>query len=307
MSIEGLGKRFQEARVARGLTLDEAARLTKIRPARLEEIEAEDISNFPSLAFAKGFLMIYGKFLNVDVSSHLEAFESSPHMTVDGYAYLQDNPAPKQRTIVRPRTTNKISLLPLVIGLVVLIGGFTLIKLFRDIKRIAPPGRTVGVAAAPSLAPTAGRIVAPRALPAENTPARVVAAATATAIPTTAPVISPLTPPETATQPGPTEPEVRRAEPVHPEDLKRLGIDKSGTVPGAINRIEIRPLKKTYLRVTIDKGSSKPPFEQWVSPGDGTVRFSGKHIVVKVLDREAVEIRKNGQPLTDGDTDITVE
>jgi hypothetical protein len=28
---------------------------------------------------------------------------------------------------------------------------------------------------------------------------------------------------------------------------------------------------------------------------------------VKVLDREAVEIRKNGQPLTDGDSDITVE
>ena len=307
MSIEGLGKRFQEARVARGLTLDEAARLTKIRPARLEEIEAEDFSNFPSLAYAKGFLMIYGKFLNVDVSSHLEAFESSPHMTVDGYAYLQDNPAPKHRTIVRPTVTNKTSLLPLVIGLVVLIGGFTLIKLFRDIKRIAPPGRTVGVAAAPSLAPTPGRIVAPRALPAENTPARVVAAATATAIPTTAPVISPPTPPETATQPSPAEPEVRRAEPVHPEDLKRLGIEKSGTVPGTINRIEIRPLKKTYLRVIVDNGSSKPPFERWVSPGDGAVRFSGKHITVKVLDREAVEIKKNGQPLTDGDSDITVE
>ena len=307
MSIEGLGKRFQEARVARGLTLDEAARLTKIRPARLEEIEAEDFSNFPSLAYAKGFLMIYGKFLNVDVSSHLDAFEGSPHMTVDGYAYLQDNPARKHRTIVRPTVTNKTSLLPLVIGLVVLIGGFTLIKLFRDIKRIAPPGRTVGVAAAPSLAPTAGRIVAPRALPAENTPARVVAAATATAIPTTAPVISPPTPPETATQTSPTEPEVRRAEPVHPEDLKRLGIEKSGTVPGTINRIEIRPLKKTYLRVIVDNGSSKPPFERWVSPGDGAVRFSGKHITVKVLDREAVEIKKNGQPLPDGDTDITVE
>lgn len=307
MSLEGLGKRFQEARVARGLTLDEAARLTKIRPARLEEIEAEDFSNFPSLAYAKGFLMIYGKFLNVDVSSHLEAFESSPHMTVDGYAYLQDNPAPKQRTIVRPTTTNKTSLLPLVIGLVVLIGGFSLIKLFRDIKRITPPGRTVGVQASPSLAPTPGRIVAPRALPAENTPARVVAAPVATPIPTTAPVIAAATPSETQVQPSPTEPEVRRAEPVHPEDLKRLGIENAGAVPGAINRIEIRPLKKTYLRVTVDNGSSKPPFERWVSPGDGIMRFSGKHVAVKVLDREAVEIKKNGQPLPDGDSDITVE
>lgn len=306
MSIEGLGKRFQEARVARGLTLDEAARLTKIRPARLEEIEAEDFSNFPSLAYAKGFLMIYGKFLNVDVSSHLEAFESSPHMTVDGYAYLQDNPAPKQRTIVRPTTTNRTSLIPLIIGLVVLIGGFALLKLFRDIQRIAPPGRTVGVQASPSLAPTPGRIVAPRALPAENTPARVVAAATPTPIPTATPVIAAATPPVTLAQPSSTEPEVRRAEPVHPEDLKRIGIENAGAVPVTINRIEIRPLKKTYLRVTVDNGS-KPPFERWVSPGDGIMRFSGKHITVKVLDREDVEIKKNGQPLPDGDSDITVQ
>ena len=40
MTIEGLGKKFQEARLARNLTLDEAARMTKIRPARLAEIEA---------------------------------------------------------------------------------------------------------------------------------------------------------------------------------------------------------------------------------------------------------------------------
>jgi len=77
MSIEGLGKKFQEARLARGLTLDEAARMTKIRPSRLAEIEADDFSNFPSLAYAKGFLLIYGKFLDVDVSEFMEAFENS--------------------------------------------------------------------------------------------------------------------------------------------------------------------------------------------------------------------------------------
>jgi cytoskeletal protein RodZ len=301
MSIEGLGKRFQEARVARGLTLDEAARLTKIRPARLEEIEAEDFSNFPSLAYAKGFLMIYGKFLNVDVSSHLDAFEGSPHMTVDGYAYLQDNPAPKQRTVFRPTTTNKTSLLPLMIGLVVIIGGFSLMKLFRDIQRVAPP-RTVGIEASPSPTATLGRIVAPRALPAENTPARVVAAASATAIPTPAPVV---TPSIQAVEPGPSEPEVRRAEPVHPEDLKKLA--NAGAVPGGTNRFEIRPRKKTFLRVIVDNDSSKPPFERWVSPGDGIVKFKGQHIAVKVLDRDAVEIKKNGQPLSDDDSDITVE
>ena len=64
-----MAKNFRKARLARKLTLDEAARMTKIRPSRLAEIEADDFSNFPSLAYAKGFLLIYGKFLNVDVSS----------------------------------------------------------------------------------------------------------------------------------------------------------------------------------------------------------------------------------------------
>src|SRR5919199_2219943 len=127
MTIEGLGKKFQEARLARNLTLDEAARMTKIRPSRLAEIEADDFSHFPSLAYAKGFLLIYGKFLNVDVTPYLEAFETSETMTVDGYSYLQDNPVPPPRReqVVRRRepTASRSSLMPLVIGLVVLIVG----------------------------------------------------------------------------------------------------------------------------------------------------------------------------------------
>src|SRR5216117_3804018 len=91
MTIEGLGKKFQEARIAKQLTIEEAARLTKIRPSRLAEIEADDFSQFPSLAYAKGFLLIYGKFLDVDVTPYLDAFEDSERVTVDGYSYLQEN------------------------------------------------------------------------------------------------------------------------------------------------------------------------------------------------------------------------
>src|SRR5580704_855700 len=119
MTIEGLGKKFQEARFARGLTLDEAARLTKIRPSRLAEIEADDFSQFPSLAYAKGFLLIYGKFLDVDVTPYLDAFETSSQMTVDGYSYLQESPAPKLRRTrpapSRPVRSSRSSPWPLLI------------------------------------------------------------------------------------------------------------------------------------------------------------------------------------------------
>ena len=75
--MEGLGEKLQKARLARKITLEEAARVTKIRPSRIAEIEQEDFSSFPSLAYAKGFLLIYGKFLDVDVTPYLEAFETS--------------------------------------------------------------------------------------------------------------------------------------------------------------------------------------------------------------------------------------
>src|SRR5205809_2470252 len=126
MTIEGLGKKFQEARQARNLTLDEAARMTNIRPARLAEIEADDFSQFPSLAYAKGFLLIYGKFLDVDVTPYLEAFEGSSNVTVDGYTYLQETPAPKPARSPIIRTPRKqASAWPLLIAIGVFVLGFS--------------------------------------------------------------------------------------------------------------------------------------------------------------------------------------
>jgi Uncharacterized protein conserved in bacteria len=113
MTIEGLGKKFQEARLARKLTLDEAARMTKIRPQRLAEIEADDFSQFPSLAYAKGFLLIYGKFLDVDVTPYLDAFEDPESVTVDGYSYLQENERAKP---VSARWFGAVRLLPVVLA-----------------------------------------------------------------------------------------------------------------------------------------------------------------------------------------------
>src|SRR5947209_3549750 len=148
MTIEGLGKKFQDARIARGLTLDEAARLTKIRPSRLAEIEADDFSQFPSLAYAKGFLLIYGKFLDVDVTPYLDAFETSQQVTVDGYSYLQDQPAPKPRRVRpsrpaaalprAPRSRNRSSPFPLLIAIGVIVAGFVLMRLILNIQRISP-------------------------------------------------------------------------------------------------------------------------------------------------------------------------
>ena len=295
MTIEGLGKKFQEARLAKNLTLDEAARMTKIRPSRLAEIEADDFSQFPSLAYAKGFLLIYGKFLDVDVTPYMEVFETSEHVTVDGYSYLQDNPAPKpartRAPVVRRRpsspssSSERTSLMPVVIGIAVLAIGFFLMKFILDIQRIAPrkaaPSPAVAQALATVAPPKSVIIPPPRATQAPST--KVASAPSpppATAAPTAAPVAA--APPSSPAAATP-EPEVRRAEPVRAEDLAKAGAaDANGS-----NRVAIRPLKKTYIKVVVDNEAVNPAFERWISPSDGTVEFHGQHVAVRVLDRDA--------------------
>ena len=304
MSIEGLGEKFREARLARKLSLEEAARLTKIRPSRLAEIEADDFSNFPSLAYAKGFLVIYGKFLEVDVSSYLDVFETSNAVTVDGYSYLQDNPAPAQAQPIIRAPRNRTSLLPLVIGVVVLVAGFSLIKLIVDISRIAPPRKDVGAQTSPSSTATSPLIVAPRALPVDNSANSlnnsVAKTSSSTALETA--ISSPIAA-------SAAQPEVRRAEPVHPDDLARAGLEgaRDATGSATVNRVEIRPLKKTFIKVVVDNDKSKPAFERWISPNDGPVQFEGQHFAVRVLDPDAVQIRKNGKRISEDDADVTIE
>jgi cytoskeletal protein RodZ len=327
MTIEGLGKRFQEARLAKNLTLDEAARMTKIRPSRLAEIEADDFSQFPSLAYAKGFLLIYSKFLDVDVTPYMEAFETSEHVTVDGYSYLQDNPAPAparapairrrpaSRSSSSSSSSDRTSLMPLVIGIIVLVIGFSVTKLILNLQRLAPRQEAPAqVAKAPAAAPAAtpAAVITPPTQPAETATKKVAAATPVPRPPTvaltpaapTAPPIAAASPPSSPPpSPAASEPEVRRAEPVRPEDLAKAAASES-TGP---NRVAIRPLKKTYIKVVVDNEEMNPAFERWISPGDGTVEFRGQHIAVRVLDREAVQIKKNGKLIDDDDSDVTIE
>ena len=309
MTIEGLGRKFQEARQARNLTLDEAARMTKIRPARLAEIEADDFSQFPSLAYAKGFLLIYGKFLDVDVTPYLDAFEDSERVTVDGYSYLQDNPpskpisAPIARRPSRPSSHDRVSPMPLIFGILLLVVGFSAMKLILNLQRLAP--RRAGSTAQISPGPTAAT-----ASPATTgTPTKSVASA---------PTIEPSVSPEStivraakavpAASAAPSEPEVRRAKPLQSGDLAKApaGANPSPAASSGRNQVVIRPRKRTYIKVTVDDAST-PPFERWISPTDGTVEFRAKHVSIRVLDRDAVEITKNGKALEEGDQDVTVD
>jgi len=201
-------------------------------------------------------------------------------------------------------------LVPFLIGIAILVAGFSFLRFISKLNQIAPRPTETASSATPS-APLA-TLVAPQPLPVES-PARV--AATAPPVKTTPTIAVPAATPaptavaiETPVLPAPraVEPEVRRAVPVRPEEVAAAQAINEAIDAQGPNRIDIKPLKRTYVQVTIDDDPTKPAFERWVSPSDGTVEFRGHRFSVRVLDREAVQIRKNGEIVSNGDTDLRI-
>jgi cytoskeleton protein RodZ len=121
---DSTGTRLRKARLARGLSLGDVAEATRIRPEKLAALEADDFSQFPSQAYGRGFLNIYGKHLNVDVSDQAAALEGHSAIHHKQYQYLENSPVPPlPEDAVAPRERTP-SIVPLMVfgGLLLLAG-----------------------------------------------------------------------------------------------------------------------------------------------------------------------------------------
>ena len=88
--IHSVGKKLHDARIQRGLSVEEVAHATKLRPEKILALERDDYSGFPSNAYAKGFLQIYGRYLRVDVEDSVRGLDSSNPISVSDYQYLSN-------------------------------------------------------------------------------------------------------------------------------------------------------------------------------------------------------------------------
>ena len=86
--VNSVGKKLQQARLAKQLSIEEAARVTRIRPDKLLDLEEDNYSNFPSMSYAKGFLLLYSRFLGVDVRDYADTLHAPNPVSSDDYEYL---------------------------------------------------------------------------------------------------------------------------------------------------------------------------------------------------------------------------
>lgn len=70
-----LGERLQKERIRKGLSIEDVARATKIRPEFLHAIEEGEYKKLPSSAYIQGFIRNYTAFLGLPIKETLAVFK----------------------------------------------------------------------------------------------------------------------------------------------------------------------------------------------------------------------------------------
>jgi len=100
--IKSAGTLLREARLRKDISFEDATRATKIRREQLVGLENDDYSRFASMAYAKGFLIIYAKYLGVDVSEFSKSLSAGNPVGIEDYEYLNNSTSTYEPAVRRP-------------------------------------------------------------------------------------------------------------------------------------------------------------------------------------------------------------
>ena len=141
---ETAGTKLRRARQTRQMSLEDAARATKIRAHQLADLEVDDYSNFANLAYARSYLVNYGKFLRVDTRPYVDGFSDASTFGLDDYQYLSAKPVgvyrvPHRRSS-RVRRPQRWQLLGAALGMAALAVGVVGWVFMINVQRLGDLG-----------------------------------------------------------------------------------------------------------------------------------------------------------------------
>lgn len=292
--VEPVGRKLFKAREARGLTLEEAALETRIRASQLSALEADDYAAFPNNTYARGFLLIYGKFLGVDVREVARNLEGGNPISISEYQYLNAYPeaepmrdAPRHRDEPRSR---RPSIIPLIVFVLLLGAGALGVHLYLQAQRLETGEQHNAAANVEAVAPR------------NATPLPVIIATPAPAT-TTAIIPAKPTPAPVAVAPSNTDRAFLSSAPVLPPPVAAppLAAQTPIVVPATpsplspVNELVVEPLKKTHVIIRRDDPNAEPIFDDVLYPKVGALKLKGARFFIQIAEPEAVTLRKNGQ------------
>ena len=323
------GKHLQKARTDRGLSIEQAAAAVRIRSTFLRSLEASDLTKFPNAAYAKSFLLMYGRYLGVDVKSVAVQIDTTTQMKVEGYQYLTNRAAGQPKTKPDPELTfsaapdpkSSGSWLPLIVLAGTLVLALIAFVVWQNMNRLSDGKQPAPSKSAPQPSPAAVVPVtsAPTSVPAPVVPVETVPEPEAS-VPPRPKIIS--MPEPVATVPG----EIPRARPISPvarisatdsaalADLsppKPRVVTPASAIPppvaptiagddGALaadpNTIVLEPKRKTWVIIRAGPGG-QTLFEDYLYPAAKPMRLPKGRYFIELRDAEAVEISRDGRPV----------
>lgn len=90
---QSVGEQLKQTRLARGLTLEQAAQTTRIRRHYLEALERDDRDSLPSPVQGRGFLRLYAGYLNLPAEMLVAQWEGRPLPEAHPAPVVESQPA----------------------------------------------------------------------------------------------------------------------------------------------------------------------------------------------------------------------
>ncbi|MEI6560626.1 MAG: helix-turn-helix domain-containing protein [Verrucomicrobiota bacterium] len=299
--LASVGQALREARLKKNLGVEEVSRATKIRAARILDLENDEYMRFPNITYARSFLVLYAKFLGVDITKY-PTVEAGSTVGLAEYQYLQTDEAPPaqhklqepQQPPEKPRWLIAFFVFLLMLLLSAFAGWYVM-----NFRRLGSVENFVkkenGVVATPTPSPE------PTAAPAPSPEAMVI------------PV-----PPSLNLPASPTpEPEVRRAEPVTTGSTDDAVLAEAAAAaatpapavfppPGAVREIKVRVSKRIKVRIVRDNPRNSSLYYGFVNPAQPVLTYRGQYFWIKTSDPEALQVTIEGQPVTGPEAGVEI-
>ncbi len=161
-----LGARLGAAREKAGISLEQAARDTRIRVQRLREIETDDFSGFVHPTYARLFLIDYASYLGIP-RTEIDPFlpETAPNAAggLDYLDALSGNSAlsASHRAALRARRRLLMTISAILAGVALIVCGIAVWWTWKKLERIAPRSGISAESSAPAATPLVDPLLAP--------------------------------------------------------------------------------------------------------------------------------------------------
>lgn len=257
-SAATLGAYLRALREAKGSSLEDMARSTRVGIRHLEALEEERLADLPSPVFVRGFIRAYCSFLR-----------ESPEVALGHYQDLAGERAAAEAASTPPQPGNTWASGSLLVGLsLVVVLGIGLIAINLAVKK--QPGTS-----SPESKSEPPAVVAPVAPPTAPP-----AAAAPAPTPPAAATVAPARP--AAPAPGPSSSTATQVSPV------------AARASTGSHRLLIRAVEPTWVRVQTDGGRVA---EELMAPGASREWTAERRFLVTIGNAGGVEVTLNGRAL----------